>query len=72
MTTLRKALPWGGITKLAKEFNCSGTQITKILDGKVFGHPEVLKAAERVILESKAEKAAYEKQKERILKVSKL
>jgi len=71
MESLKKALPWGGITKLAKEFNCSDTQIAKILDGKVYGHPEVLEAAERVILESQAEKATYEKQKARLLKIAK-
>lgn len=70
MGTLRKAMPWGGITKLAKEFNCSDTQIAKILDGKVVGHPEVLEAAERVILESQAERATYEKQKTRLLKLA--
>lgn len=70
MEKLSKAMPWGSITKLAKEFNLYDAQIRRILDGKVVGHPEVLEAAEREIRAAKADKAAYEADRRRLLKLA--
>lgn len=69
---LSAKLPYGGIKRLADMHSCSRTHITNVLDGKTFGYPNILKDAEKLILEEvkrkEAEQASYETQKDRILK----
>lgn len=66
MKNLRKSMPWGAISKLAKQFGVSDTQIAKILDGKVM-RIDVLDAAEELILEAKRQKQEYEERRQRII-----
>src|SRR5690554_5294310 len=69
MKNLRQAMPWGGISKLAKQFEVSDTQIAKILDGKVM-RADVLDAAEELILEDKRQRKEYEERRQRIIEAA--
>ena len=69
MKNLRQAMPWGAISKLAKQFKVSDTQIAKILDGKVM-RTDVLDAAEELILEAKRQRKEYEERRQRIIKAA--
>lgn len=75
MQKLRQAMPWGAITKLAKQFKVSETQIAKILDGKVVSDgkvscSEVLDATEQLIIEDKKARTENEAKRKRILKTA--
>lgn len=69
MKNLRQAMPWGAISKLAKQFDVSDTQIAKILDGKVM-RTDVLDAAEELILEDKRQRKEYEERRKRIIEAA--
>jgi len=69
MENLRKAMPWGAITKLAKKFDVSETQIAKILDGKA-KRMDVLDAAEKLIIEDKKNVSEFETRRKSILKAA--
>ena len=69
---LSAKLPYGAIKKLSEMHSCSRTHITNVLDGKTFGYPQILKDAEKIILNEarrkEAEIASYQSQREKILK----
>jgi hypothetical protein len=71
MKSLREMLPWGGLRKLAKQFDCSPTHVGNVLDGKAHGYDKIIQAAETLIVEEakrrKEEELDYQRQKMKII-----